>query len=293
MGEGTSSKVSSVFIYVMIAIIVSISFWFIFRTNPIEVERGRVIKGLFEEKFFIDGKTKAKKSVTIVAFATGDIDEIELRKGDLVKKGDLITMLHWDYHKKILSPISGVVNNVFRTYSGPINHGDPLLEIVDLDTLEIVIEPLTSSAMKIKEGAPVEIFGLEESKTYGGKVSRVSRSGFLKTSALGVEEERTEVFIHMNSIPQKILQKIGEAFHVEVAILLSRKEQVLKVPLGALFKKKDQWAAYVIKENCANLRLLEISDKNESEAVVSSGLEEGDEIILFPSDLISDQTLVQ
>lgn len=74
--------------------------------------------------------------------------------------------------------------------------------------------------------------------------------------------------------------------------MLSEKDQVLKAPLGALFKIENKWALYVIKENRTHLRFIEISDKNETEAVVSSGLEEGEEVVLFPSDLISDQTVV-
>lgn len=293
MGAGKSSHLSSVLVYATIAVVIIFCLWFIFRTNPIEVERGQVVKGLFEEKFFIDGKTRARDKMTVVAFASGDIDEIKLRKGDFVNKGDLITTLHWDYHKKILSPISGVVSNLNRTYPGPINRGDPLLEIVDLNTLEIVIEPLTSSAMRIQQGAPVEIQGLEGGQTSVGQVSRISRAGFLKMSALGVEEERTEVFIELVSPSQQILQQLGDGFHVEVAILLSKKDQVLKVPLGALFKIENKWAVYVIDENRTHLRFIDISDKNDTEAVIGTGLQEGEEVVLFPSDLISDQTVVR
>jgi HlyD family secretion protein len=147
--------------------------------------------------------------------------------------------------------------------------------------------------MRISQGASVEIRGLEGAKSFKGKVNRVSRAGFLKMSALGVEEERTEVYIEIGSPLQQLLQHLGEGFHVEVAILLLRKEQALKVPLGALFKVEDRWATYVIKENRAALRFLDISEKNEAEAVVISGLLEGEEVILFPSDLISDHTVVQ
>lgn len=293
MGARKSFQLSSMLVYSAIAVVIIVCFWFIFRTNPIAVERGHVVKGLFEEKFFIDGKTRARDKITVVAFASGDIDEIKLRKGDLIKKGDFITTLHWDYHKKILSPMTGVISNLIRAYPGPINRGDALLEIVDLNSLEIVIEPLTSSAMRIQPEAPVEILGLEGRQTTVGQVSRISRAGFLKMSALGVEEERTEVFIELVSPHQQTLQQLGDGFHVEVAILLSKKDQVLKVPLGALFKIENKWAVYVIQENRTHLRYIEISDKNETEAIVSSGLKEGEEVVLFPSDLISDQTVVR
>lgn len=62
---------------------------------------------------------------------------------------------------------------------------------------------------------------------------------------------------------------------------------------GELFKHNDQWALYLIENNKARLKIVNISKRNESEAVITDGVKEGDEIILFPGDRISDQTRVR
>lgn len=288
-----SSTVLSRVVYAGVICIVLGSLWLMFRVKPIEVEKASVTRGALDEKFFIDGKLRSKNKTTVVAFASGDIDEVKIKKGDNVRKGEVITQLHWDIHKKIMSPISGVVVHIYRSSSGPVNRGEPLVDIVDPDDIEIVAEPLTADAIRIQEGTLVEVSGFGEGVSYPAKVLKVSRAGFVKTSALGVEEERTEVRIAFVDAPKELLQRVGDSFHVELQFLLSHVEDVLKVPLGALFKSEDRWAVYKIEKGKAHLQYIEVATKSDREVIVKSGLKEGDKVILFPSDMIKDQTAVK
>lgn len=105
-----------------------------------------------------------------------------------------------------------------------------------------------------------------------------------------VKLPETLVFIEILNPP---VNQLGDNFHVELNIHLSEEEAVLTLPLGALFKHDDQWALYLIENNKARLRIVNITKRNESEAVITNGVKEGDEIILFPGDRISDQTRVR
>lgn len=294
MKAGKSSKVLPGFVYGGIILGILISLWFLFRTKPVEVETALVTRGPFIEDFLIDGKVRSKNKTTVVAFANGDVDEINLRPGDSIVKGQKITVLHWDYSKKIVSPLSGVVVKVYRETAGPVNRGEPLIEIIDPEDLEIVAEPLTSDALRINENTSVKVLGLgDSSASYTAKVTTVSRAGFVKISALGVEEERTEIRMALVDVPKKILQKLGDNFHVELSLELSRAENALKVPLGALFKDKENWSVYVIENGKAFLRHIELLKRNDREASVSKGLKEGERLILFPGDTIFEGTRVK
>ena len=281
------------FVYFLISLSIAVSLWFIFREKPIVVERTQILKGNFQEKIVLDGRIRSKNKITLVAFASGDIDEIKLKKGDIVKKGEMITMLHWDIHKSLVSPIDGVVTALHRTSPGPVNRGDHLLDLVDTSNLEIVAEPLTSEALKISQGNEVEIQGLRDGQTFLGEVFHVSRAGYVKISALGVEEERTEIRIKMKDVPSQIVERLGEEFHVEISVKVFEKPNVLKVPLGALFKDKDQWSVFKINAGRAQIQKVEIAQRNNREAILLSGLSEGDEVILFPSDVVRDQVKVE
>lgn len=294
MKSRASSKILPRVIYGGIILGLVISVWFLFRDQPVEVEASLVTRGVFIENFLIDGKVRSKRKTTVVAFTSGDINEIKLRPGDDIAKGQLITILRWDFTKKITSPLSGVVVKVYRETAGPINRGEPLLDIIDPNDLELVAEPLTSDALRINKDTPVQVRGLGDSETvHAAKVASVSRAGFVKVSALGVEEERTEVRMVFIDVSKKILGKLGDNFHVELSLQLSRDEDSLKIPLGSLFKDNENWAVYVIENGKAHLRHVEILKRNDREASIAKGLQEGERIVLFPGDTIFEGTRVK
>jgi len=73
-----------------------------------------------------------------------------------------------------------------------VQAGAPLVEIGDPFNLEVVADLLSTDAPQIEKGAAVRIDGR------GGtalQVTRVDPAGFLKVSALGIEEQRVRVTI--------------------------------------------------------------------------------------------------
>ncbi len=277
-------------IYSFIAILFVLSILFLLKPKVIEVETTKIQSKNFVETLQVDGKVKSKRKVTITARAMGDLGPVDLEVGDLLAKGDIITRLKWDFTEPVRAPISGIVSKVYRESAGPIARGEPIIEIIDPQSLQIEAEVLTTEAVKIPFGAPVNIEGWGNEKPLQGKVTKVSRAGFMKLSALGIEEEKTLVFIEMLNPPANLL---GDNFHVELDIHLSEEEAVLTLPLGALFKHNEQWALYTVEKNRARLKIVNISKRNNSEAVVTEGLHEGAEVILFPGDRISDKTRVR
>jgi HlyD family secretion protein len=81
---------------------------------------------------------------------------------------------------------------------------------------------------------------------------------------------------------------LGAGYRIEAAIVVARHQQALAVPVSALFRRDDQWHVFIVENNRAALRALEIGDRNREFAQVLNGLSDGDNVILYPSDLISD-----
>lgn len=277
-------------IYGTIAALFVLSLFFLLKPKITEVDTVKIQRKNFIETLQIDGKVKAKKKVTVTARAMGDLGAVDLEVGDLVKKGEVITHLKWDFSEPVKSPISGIVSKVFRESSGPIARGEPIVEMIDPESLRVEAEALTTEAVKIPAAAPVAILGWGKEKPLQGRVSKVSRAGFLKLSALGIEEEKTLVYVEILDPP---VNQLGDTFHVELEIRLSEQENILTVPLGALFKNNEQWALYTVENNKARLKSVKIGKRNASEAVITEGLQEGDEVILFPGDRIKDQIRVR
>jgi HlyD family secretion protein len=190
---------------------------------------------------------------------------------------------------RLESPVSGKVLRVPEKSERVVTSGTPLLILGDADQLEIVIDVLSTEAVKIKPGMPVLIEGWGGDEPLQATVSVVEPYAFTKVSALGVEEQRVNVvadFVGTHAT-------LADAYRVEARVVIWRSDNAIKVPASALFRKQDGWAAFVFDDGRALLRDVTIGRRTAFEVQVLSGLEAGESMILHPSNDIADGTRVR
>ncbi len=125
-----------------------------------------------------------------------------------------------------------------------------------------------------------------------GRVRLIEPSAFLKISALGVEEQRVNVIADFIDPPEK-RATLGDAYRIEARIVVSEADNVLKVPVGALFRRGEEWAIFVSERGRARLRPVKIGRRNDLEAEVLSGLEENENLITHPNDKLRDGAKIE
>ena len=184
------------------------------------------------------------------------------------------------------APVAGKVLRVMREDEGVVAAGTALLELGDPAALEVVVDVLTADAVRIKPGAHVRLERWGGAGELEGHVRRVEPSAFTKVSSLGVEEQRVNVLIDIDTEREQ-WEALGDGFRVEARIELERAEDALKVPASALFRHGQSWGVFVIgAESKAELREVEVGLRNGLEAQVLSGLEAGDRVVIHPSDSV-------
>ena len=193
---------------------------------------------------------------------------------------------------EIPSPIRGRVLRVFQESEAVVTPGTRLLELGDPTDLEIEIDVLSADAVKIKPGAKVYLEHWGGPEPLLARVRLVEPAGFLKISALGVEEQRVWVIADFVDPPEK-RPTLGDAYRVEARIVTWEEEGVLKVPAGALFRKGDGWAVYRAANGRAVLRSVTVGQSNALEAQILDGLSEGERVIVHPSDKVKDGVAIQ
>jgi len=186
----------------------------------------------------------------------------------------------------VLSPIDGTVLKRMRESEGIVPVGEPLLEIGEPGRMEIVADLLSTDAVRVSPGAEVLIEQWGGGHTLHGRVRRVEPSGFMKVSALGVEEQRVNVVINFTNPAEA--SRLGDAYRVEVRIVLWKESDVLKVPVGALFRQGDGWAVFVVAEGRVRRQMVQLGQRNENEGQITGGLEAGATIVLHPPDTLTD-----
>ena len=60
----------------------------------------------------------------------------------------------------------------------------------------------------------------------------------------------------------------------------------MKVPAGALFRRGDEWAAFVVADGHAELRPVKVGRSSGTETQILEGLKEGEAVILYPGSRI-------
>jgi HlyD family secretion protein len=181
------------------------------------------------------------------------------------------------------SPIDGVVLRRLRESEAVVPAGEPLLEVGDPANLEIVADYLSADAVAMRPGMPVEIERWGGERPLSGRVRRVEPGGFLKISALGVEEQRVNVVIEFED-PRQAWAALGDGYRVEVRVVTWQGSDVIKVPGSALFRQGNGWAVFLVRDRRAELRTVEVGHRGELEAEIRTGLSPGDKVVVHPPD---------
>lgn len=188
----------------------------------------------------------------------------------------------------VAAPASGTVLRIPEYSERIVTAGQPLLELGNATALEVVVDVLSTDAVRVQPGMHATL------TDWGGnplvaRVRKVEPAAFTRLSALGVEEQRVNVVLDFDNCPDNI----GDGYHVQGSIVVWSAERVLTVPASALFTDVGGWSVFVFDQGRARKRNLQIGERGRERAQVIGGLVAGDRVILFPSDQIADGSIVR
>lgn len=189
------------------------------------------------------------------------------------------------------TPVTGSVLRVHQESAGLVAPGTPLLEVGDLERMEIVVDLLSTDAVRVVPGADAVVGHWGGPGTLAARVRKIEPSGFTKVSALGIEEQRVNVVADFVA-PREQWKALGDGYRVEVSITTASYATVPLVPAGALFRNVDTWCVYVIDGGRARLRPVTLGARNDDVAEIKGGLGEGEVVVVHPGDGVAEGTLV-
>ncbi len=157
-----------------------------------------------------------------------------------------------------------------RRVRRPSTLGAPLVEIGDPTDIEVVADFLTTDAVRIHPGDAARIEDWGGDSRCAGRVRRVEPGGFTKVSALGVDEQRTNVVIDIIAPPDE-RPTLGDAYRVDARVVVATLDDAIIIPAGALFRDRDGWAAFVALDGVARKRQSALSHRSQTNAAVLDG----------------------
>jgi HlyD family secretion protein len=192
----------------------------------------------------------------------------------------------------LLAPVSGRILRVLHESEAAVAAGAPIVEIGDPGLLEIVVEMISEDAVKVRPGMPAIITDWGGGEALTARVRQVEPSGFRKVSALGVEEQRVNVLLDFTG-PAEKWAPIADGFRVVAHVEIWRRDNVLRLPMAAMFRNGKGWAVFALRDGRAKLTPVRIGRSNDDYAELQGGLAAGERVILHPGDRISDGVKVQ
>ncbi|MBT2188346.1 efflux RND transporter periplasmic adaptor subunit [Sphingobium nicotianae] len=190
------------------------------------------------------------------------------------------------------SPVSGYVLTVPQESERTVLAGTPLVTVGDPERLEMVTDLLSADAVRVRPGAAVSIEDWGGDRALKGYVRLIEPYGFLKVSALGVEEQRVNVIIGFVQ-PREAWARLGHGFRATVRIAIWSSPDVALVPLGALFRNGAEWNVFRVVAGRAEPVTVRVGRINNEMAQVLGGLAPGDRVILHPGDKVGKDVKVR
>ena len=231
-----------------------------------------------------DAEEAARGASQRVRAAEADVHQAEAAlAGDPAATGESVL---------VRAPAAGLVLRVADRSERIVTPGALIMEIGDPRAVEVVIDVLSSDAGAISRGDVVRMTGWltpgtgDEGTAMTGRVRGIEPAAFAKVSALGVEERRVNVIVDVSDPPGSI----GDAYRVDAQIVVWSQPNVLSVPTSALVRAAADvsagWVTYLVRDGRIERRPVRLGHSGNGAAAVISGLDAGDQVVVFPSDRV-------
>lgn len=185
----------------------------------------------------------------------------------------------------VRAPVAGHVLRVPQKSENVVMVGAPIVELGDPSHVEVVAEFLSQDAVRMRPGqlATIENWGGTPLSATVDRIEPVART---KISALGVEEQRTNVILQFKD--QHAAQQLGHDYRVDARVVVETTTDAVRAPLGALFRRGQQWSVYQVVDGRAVLKDVQVGVADSGFRVVTQGLAAGDVVVMFPGSAITD-----
>ena len=235
---------------------------------------------------FRKAKAQHQAAQQAVAQAQGELEAAQSRLGQGGASESLPS------RTSVRAPADGQILAIHQESAGVVQAGTPLVTVGNADSLEVAVDVLSSDAVRITEGTPVELVRWGGDGTLNGRVRAVPPQGQTEVSALGVEEQRVEVLVELVDPPSRWAQ-LGTGYRVVTRFVTWAGADVLQVPQSALFRHDEGWAVFAVRDGRAVRQSVEVGHRSGLRAQITEGLREGDRVITHPGEGLSDGTRVE
>jgi membrane fusion protein (multidrug efflux system) len=168
----------------------------------------------------------------------------------------------------ILAPTSGVLNDLLVEEGEYVDAGNPVAQLVDTDTVKVVVEIPERDVTFFSIGDKAEVFANSKDPLVG-TITFISELADPRTRST-----RTEITLNNE---QRLLRS-GQIVNVSLTRRIIK--DAILIPLLAVIPMEDSKAVYVVNSSQASRRDVKLDVIKGDQVQITSGLEPGDKLII-------------
>jgi len=249
---------------------------------PVAVTRARVQP--MQETLILYGTVFPQNEVNIFATVTGKVSQVLVREGDYVAKEQSLATIDRDQaglkfaEAEVTSTISGIVKLVMTQVGATVAPTAPLFQVVDMDSVEVILSVPEKKIAQINRGqsAMLSLVAYPD-RTFYGNINKVS-------PVVDAMSRTLEARILVDN-PGYLLKP---GMFAEARIVLREVDSALVIPVTALLDRDGNRVAFAVKDGTARRIEPQLQFVEGQWAVVSGGLEAGDQVVVVGQQNLND-----
>ena len=243
------------------------------RVVTVETAEVEVKDFILERKIY--GRTSPNQITPVMLTAPGEVTEISAVNGDIVEEGDdIATVSTMQGHLTITAPADGLITNFSATEGSMVSNEDPLALIADTEMLilEFSVTANVQNIFEIDETYEATIDGNDVEATITAIDSMPGENGLYPVKAT-IENPDLKFLPGM----------VGEMTVPENKI-----ENALTVPTAAIVREDNETFVYVITDNMAEKRTVDVLETGSTTSAIEGDVEAGEEVVVRGQLTLSD-----
>ncbi|MCT2535113.1 efflux RND transporter periplasmic adaptor subunit [Aquibacillus koreensis] len=244
--------------------------------TPVEVDQVTKDNLVIEKSFY--GRTAPNATTPIIPSSPGEIESVEVSKGDQIEEEDVIaTMTSAQYGTvDIEAPADGEIVSLDIEEGSMVSNQNPIATIVDLDTVNIQVNvPVNYLTLFQDNEEATAIFSSIDLEATADidYLSSVANDTGLYTIELSLSNEDKKIkpgMVAKITVPEKVIS------------------DALIIPTTALVEEADESFVYVVSDDVVEKRLVTVLEAQTDFTAIEGELAEGDTVVTSGQLTLSD-----
>ena len=182
----------------------------------------------------------------------------------------------------IEAPFDGIIAELYITAGSSVGPGAPVaLEVSDVVEMPVGIEEARIGQIQTGQRAALRVEAYP-GQDFPAEVSSISP----------IADKSSHTF-KVTITPIDVDRQLRSGMFANLSVLVDEKQNTLLVPVDAVTEVDGQSAVYVVKDNIAELRPVEVGLSNDGQVEILSGVEEGELVVIAGQGNLTDGAKVE